>query len=111
MPLKVWTAQFRYAGPSRLDITVKSGESTWAPTWDMVMGLKRGELSEQDYSSRYTNMMRQSYREKRARWDWLLQQERVTLVCFCKAGDFCHRVLLARILVKLGASYEGELRL
>jgi uncharacterized protein YeaO (DUF488 family) len=53
--------------------------------------------------------MRLSYKENRKRWDELLNQDEVVLVCFCKAGDFCHRVLLAEILVKLGAEYKGEI--
>ena len=43
------------------------------------------------------------------KWDKLLNQNEVVLVCFCKAWDFCHRYLLAEILVKLGCVYKGEI--
>lgn len=109
MTLKVFTSQIRYSGPDRLDITIKSGELTFAPTWDMVMGYKSGKLTEEAYTKAYYSMMRASYRANRARWDELLSQPRVVLVCYCKAGAFCHRTLLANILVKLGASYGGEI--
>lgn len=52
--------------------------------------------------------MRSSYRANRAAWDALLQRERVTLCCYCTDPARCHRVVLARILVRLGATYEGE---
>jgi hypothetical protein len=44
-----------------------------------------------------------------------LQRDRLVLVCFCKAGDFCHRVILAGIMEKaaerfgMKAEYLGEI--
>jgi hypothetical protein len=43
-------------------------------------------------------------------WSALLAKREVTLVCRCGDAQRCHRVLLARILVKLGARYVGEVR-
>lgn len=45
-----------------------------------------------------------------AAWDALLAFQQVTLACGCVETARCHRVLLARILVKLGATYTGEMR-
>ena len=48
MPLKFYTAQYRYKGEDRMDITVKGQDpigKMFAPTWAMVMGLKDGKLS------------------------------------------------------------------
>lgn len=42
-------------------------------------------------------------------WAALLAMCEVTLVCTCADASRCHRVLLARILEKLGATYAGEI--
>jgi hypothetical protein len=44
-----------------------------------------------------------------AAWDALLAMPRVALVCSCADASLCHRVVLARILEKLGARYDGEI--
>lgn len=106
--LKVWTAQFRYKGDDRLDITVKTGNKAFSPVWSMVMGHKNGTLTDEQYTDLYIKRMRYSYKKYGDEWAKLLQMEEVTLVCFCKAHDFCHRYLLADILVKCGAKYMGE---
>lgn len=106
---EVFTAQYSYRGPDRVDITVKTGLQAFAPTWDMVMGYKRGSITKEEYTARYHDMMVASYAENRATWEELLARDRVVLVCFCPSGAFCHRVLLAHYLEKLGAHYGGEL--
>lgn len=42
-------------------------------------------------------------------WRDLLAKERVVAVCFCNEPHKCHRGLLAQFLVKMGATYAGEL--
>ena len=106
--LKVYTAQYQYDESNRLDITVKTGLKMFAPTWDMVMDYKDHRITASQYSVLYYEKMRKSYKTYREIWDWLLNQEEVVLVCFCKNGEFCHRYLLADILEKLGAKYMGE---
>jgi len=105
---KVYTSQYQYEGKDRCDITVKSGFLFLAPTWNMVLDYKNGKINEEEYTKLYYDKMRQSYKSHRAGWDWLLNKDIVTLVCFCKPGDFCHRLLLAEMLIKLGATYLGE---
>lgn len=106
--LKVYTSQYNYRGENRLDITVKSGGKVFAPTWDIVGKVKRGLITEEQYIKKYYALMRKSYKINRNIWEEILAEEEIVLVCFCKAGDFCHRLLLAEILVKLGAEYKGE---
>lgn len=106
--LKVYTAQYRYNGKDRLDITVKTGSKVFAPTWDMVMGSKSGRISEAEYERRYRELMKKSQEIYWDVWDELLSMDEVTLVCFCRKGKFCHRILLAKILEELGAEYMGE---
>ncbi|MDR9785830.1 MAG: hypothetical protein RJR37_00865 [Peptococcaceae bacterium MAG4] len=107
--LKVYTAQYGYRGRDRLDITVRSGDKTFAPTWDMVKAYKAGKITQEGYVEMYCALMRRSYRNNRQRWEEILAMDRVVLVCFCRAGDFCHRLLLAEIMQKLGAEYRGEI--
>ena len=95
----VCTSTIRYFGPDRLDITVKSGVKSFAPTWDMVMKHKRGEISDTQYTDRYLRMMRTSYLDnKNGDWSAILNRRRVVLCCYCAPGNFCHRHLLKDIL-------------
>lgn len=66
-------------------------------------------MSWEEYVEAYTREMRRSYRDNVVSWSRLLSKERVVLVCYCKNHERCHRTILARILVKLGAVYAGEL--
>ena len=108
-PLRLWTAQYRYNGPDRFDITVKGGANmAFAPTWEMVRKYKSGGLSEAQYTAMYIAAMNESICNYKEAWDTLLSMDEATLVCFCPAGTFCHRHILAQILERLGARYLGE---
>ena len=96
--------------PNYLDITVKSGEPAFAPTWKMVMGVRQGKITEEEYTRQYYGLMRQSYRENRGRWEEVLGLEKVVLACYCRPDTFCHRYLLKDMLEKCGAEYAGEIR-
>ena len=109
--MKVYTARYRYKGKDRLDVTVKGEDPlgrAFAPTWQMVKALKAGLMTEDDYRESYIRMMRESYRLFKDKWVKLLEMEEVTLVCYCEDGAFCHRYILAELLVKCGAEYLGE---
>lgn len=117
--LIVRTANLRYTGPDRLDITRTSG-SVFAPSHAILRPMKAGDRRGEPrgprwppYEALYIGEMRVSYREHRAAWEELLARPSVTLVCFCAERDLpcCHRVTLAGLLVKCGARYDGEVRL
>lgn len=99
-----------------LDTTVKTGNKLFAPTWDIVMGIKEGKITEEEYTQRYYQLMRESYKQHKAEWLALFQHKVVILACYCADGAFCHRHLLANILEKIalheGLSFKvlGELR-
>lgn len=95
--------------PDILDVTVKNGESPFAPTWDLVMGIKSKKYTEEEYTEKYYQLMRERYRTNRSAFDDVLKKDRVVFACMCPYGSFCHTVLLADIFVKLGATYSGEL--
>ena len=109
--LKIWTAQYRYSGQDRVDITVKSAVYPWnvfTPTWEMVMEYKRSKDKEA-YIKRYKVIIDKAFELHPQQLSDLLKSDRtITLVCFCRPGDFCHRVLLAKHFESLGATYYGE---
>ena len=109
--LKVYTAPIDYDGDKKkLDVTVKSGDETFAPTWRMVMKTKQGEMTWEEYREEYYEMMRESYRQNQKRWQELLSEEEIVLLCYCRSPEKCHRRLLAEMLAEAGADYEGDLK-
>jgi hypothetical protein len=113
--LRVYTAQIgTYHGADALDITIKSAPPDGRPfapdRWDMVLGVKRGRVSQDAYRAYYRRLMRESYRQHGEAWAAVLSRDEVTLLCYCPpALPFCHRRILAReILPALGAQYCGE---
>lgn len=118
--MDIFTAQYRYDGPNRLDITVSDRNTTWgrafAPTWDMVNGVRNGTLSEEDYTNQYRTLITRriaSYSSIKKKFEHLLEQKRVVLVCFCLPGAFCHRVIFADMLQRISQHfvYRGEIQI
>jgi ribA/ribD-fused uncharacterized protein len=111
--MKFWTAQYRYPGPHRLDITVKGNDQIGkllAPTWGMVktwMNSKKDAATQIVYIEQYHLLM--LFAMETPEWKELLQREYVVLTCFCAAGEFCHRHLAAYYLKLAGAEYCGEI--
>lgn len=99
--MKLYTAQMnqwrrlKKEGRAYIDTTVKTGIKAFAPQWDMVMGVKQGTLTPEQYTERYEELMEFSEVAYEEEWEDLLSREEVILLCYCKPGDFCHRHLLA----------------
>lgn len=109
--MDLYTAQYRYSGYDRLDITVKGKDpigKVFAPTWKMVMGVKEDKISWDKYCLMYHDLMRKSYQNNREIWNKVLAKKDVTIVCFCPKDSLCHRYLLVEYFEKLGAIYLGE---
>jgi len=111
----IWTAQYRYSGPNRVDITTRKTHphGQWfAPDWEtMVKPYKNGDITKEIYTQRYWKHMQLSYQIHKESWKWLLSQPEITLVCFCRPGDFCHRIILARDILDKhfpNTIYKGE---
>lgn len=95
------------------DITIKScDEDIWflAPTWELVEKYKSGQISEEQFTHVYLDLII-------FRWDVLLpskinnlMKQNVILVCYCPPGQFCHRRLAAEFLVSKGGEYIGEFK-
>jgi len=105
----IYTSQFAYKGEGRLDITV-AAQTPFSPTWKMVGDYKAfGKKAK--YTFYYHQRMQRSYRDNFKYWKDVLDKSTksdIVLVCYCKAGEFCHRLLLAEYLQKCGAQYGGE---
>lgn len=104
----IYTAQYRYCGPDRFDITVKGQDGMgkhFAPTWNMVMDHKNGVITDQQYVDRYIPILHSIPQHV---WNWFFNAEVRTLVCFCPETAFCHRNILANHLVQTyGVKWEG----
>lgn len=124
--VEVWTiqmAQWRKAkelGIELIDTTVKSGNSVFAPTWEMVMDIKNAtpegrEEAEQLYTRRYHIAMQNCFQQHASKWFELLSKEKIAIACYCKPGVFCHRHLLIKYIEKVAQqkgipfTYKGEL--
>jgi uncharacterized protein YeaO (DUF488 family) len=100
MELHIYTAQIgKYKGPDAYDVTVKSGDINFAPTWDIVQAWKAGEISWDTYSQRYRELMLNSYKRNKRALHEILEKGVLTLLCYCRAGDHCHRYLLLTFLL------------
>lgn len=103
MELHIYTAQIgKYKGPDTIDITVKTGDRTFSPTWALVKASKEGRIDWDTYTEQYRALMRDSFRSNPNAWYAMLHRGTVTLLCYCRAGENCHRYLLAEFLRKLG---------
>lgn len=90
-------APIRKNGPVGVDVTVKSAlgpARCFAPTWDMVMGSKRGQLTWDEYTERYMAILDGV---PESAWEWLKAQAHngvLTVLCYCPDGKNCHTHLL-----------------
>ena len=116
--MNIYTAHYRYSGDDRLDITVKGKippGNVLAPTWDMVKGYKDGTIDQWDYAVKYFALLLQRAMAGAldpALGEIFAQRKQLTLVCFCPVGEFCHRILAARMLENMGyGKYIGERQL
>jgi hypothetical protein len=117
--LLVWTGQLtRYNSPDLLDITVKGDDPVGkylAPTWDMVTRYRRGVLSEKFYSFEYSLLIANSFKNDKQAHDaikLISRKQKVTFVCYCKSGAFCHRHLainaIRSLCPEVHVKYMGE---
>jgi hypothetical protein len=114
MPI-IKTAQYRYSGPDRLDITVKGNVGAGkilAPTWEMVNAFKKQSITDWQYAQKYYALIMQRLMDsaiQTAFLDMLKTHETLTFVCFCPAHTFCHRILAAQLIHDMGlGQYVGE---
>ena len=101
-----------------LDTTVKSAWRdmgiAFAPTWDIVMASKENRISWEEYTKRYTDLMRQRYIEKKNLFLKALSYNNLVLRCYCKDTSRsirkCHRYILTDILEKIASRHNIKCR-
>jgi hypothetical protein len=110
----IYTARVSYRGPDRVDVTRKGG-SLFGPSYPLLQHFLKLRRSGKEtaetwaaYKGAYLEEMRAMFRHDPAPFLRLAAEPEATLVCYCTDSERCHRVLLADILVKLGAQYGGE---
>lgn len=116
--MDIFTAQYRYNGNDRLDISVKGNTypgNVFAPTWEMVKAFQAQKIDAWEYTQQYMGLMAERWYHTPDATNWAIQammannRESLTLVCFCPPQTFCHRILAARILEGIGyGKYLGE---
>ena len=116
MPTLITTGRVQHAamwkkqGWSVIDATRKSAKKakTLAPSWDMIMGYKKGTMTEEEYTRRYAQIMKRSQQERRAAWENTLRdKEAFVILCYCREDEFCHRHLLAEEFRRFGEEELG----
>ncbi|ATN93470.1 protein of unknown function DUF488 [Pseudoalteromonas phage J2-1_QLiu-2017] len=90
-----------------IDTTVKSGDKRLAPDWSFLMEYKNNR-DWGVYKEKFYAKMRTSFLENKSFWEELINKDEITLLCYCKAGQNCHRLLLVDILKKLCNHYGIE---
>lgn len=111
--MRVWTiqlAKWRLLTRTEvhlIDSTVKSGNPALAPTWDLLTRYRRDPVGmETTYRTEFAQLMAKSQEENPELWDGLLQMESLAFACYCAKGKFCHRHILADMLVEYGRNRD-----
>lgn len=115
--VEVWTARISTRDPDAFNVTRKSGDPIFAPSWPLLRSAldirKAGREQTQEewraYAQRYAVEMQASRVAHRAAWGALLARQRVVLTCYCTNPLRCHRRVLGLLLGHLGADFRGEL--
>lgn len=109
MSCLVYTAQYKYSGANRIDVTYKTGNPIFAPDKKLVWDYKNGKITSSEYIKNYHLKMRKSFLENTKEWMKIVDSSFCVFVCFCNSKNFCHRKVLANYFEKLGCVYKGEL--
>ena len=113
----LYTAQYRYSGDDRCDITIKTSTAwaTFAPSWEMVTAWRnsaKDEMARARYTTKYIHLLNERHAISPKPFQdlaVLAAGQNITVVCFCAAGDFCHRILLAAWMeLYYNTVYGGE---
>lgn len=105
--IKLYTGCISYRGKDKLDITVWKANTAGQllkPSWDIVNGHKYEGLSDEAYTKAYFEMVNKRYLNNIGNQQILrnlLNQDELTLCCFCNASKFCHRHLAMYIMIEI----------
>lgn len=107
--ITIHTSRLSLRDPDVLDITVDAVEKDRATRQgialstlrSMVQAYKKKSLTPSEYSQKYRDLIAWRYQHHKQPFLDILARNRVVLTCFCKPGEFCHRVLAKDILTKI----------
>lgn len=107
--LAIYTAAFGYSGDDKIDVSFGSGNTVFAPPRALLLDLRLGRLSREQFNNEYAAFLRSSFGRHMHNWDRLLESATVVLVCSChEDAEHCHRFVLIEFLKQFGAEYRGE---
>lgn len=72
-----------------------------APERETVAAYRQGRIDAQRYVQEYDDLLRSRWREVAAWLGSLKPDDDVTLLCFEREGEFCHRHLIAELVRRL----------
>ena len=87
------------------NVGVKHRVACLCPTWDMILKLKRHEISEQEYTDRYRSLLASRWSAVKRWLEALPDDQDLYLCCWEKTG-FCHRYLVAKLIRKFRPDIE-----
>jgi hypothetical protein len=111
--LQIYTSRVGCRLDGAVDITASTGHLL-APTWPLVRAYKHGQIDAVEYRKRYIALLQARWREHKESFKLLMNESSIVLCCYCPAGQFCHRLIAAEVLVKVAkyfgvnAEYRGE---
>lgn len=98
----IYTSNYKRKGDeyNAIAISAKSPEDYFgktfmllAPTWELIMGYKHGEIRPCDYANQYINLLETRDLTPQSILDTLPHS--CYLLCYEPPGEFCHRHVLA----------------
>lgn len=109
--MKMWRTQLglwrvaKKKGIELIDITAKSGDSTFAPDWSTVDKYKKSKKTVDDiavFVVRYYEKLTATLRIDESKFRELLAKDEVVVACYCKQCDeFCHTQVFVEACEKL----------
>jgi len=92
---------------SGIDITIKNNPNhvLSSDNWDMVLNVKFGKISKEEYITYYTNLLRDRWSTRKQEFIDLAKlgiNRDIVLKCFCpKNTSYCHAKIAAKFMNNL----------
>lgn len=97
----------RDSGDNCLDVTIKNnpGHVLAPDSWDVVMGVKSGKISSEEYKEWYKSLLKERWSSRKREFIDLINRGKsktIILKCFCPKSDkFCHAYIASDFLNKI----------
>lgn len=81
------------------------------PSWDLVMGIKNGTITEEEYLEEYIKKLEYTSKVYLEEWFTVLDRGEIAISCFCSCDTFCHRFILAEFIYDVANEYGYDVNL